>query len=386
MKTSRWCAALMLAGALAIPPAVHGQTNQAHNSGPPAYMVASFTGQHLGRFPAANCAQYPQSVLGVVDFAETTPPDAPAGFGSFDLQVNAGCVTPFFQALFAREPLTVVTTFVSGDGTPAMTYTMKNVQLARVALATTNARGALPAVLTLSFATPNVEVAAGGGSSAVSAPSALSGSSRTAALRPLQVSALAAKRPRAPRFHLALQRGLEVPSLHISGALAASAPTAAPTGVGAGWLGGALRGDAERGLTYSMNLTAAPPQPLEANNVRITDVALDASYGIDAGSHMPSGALQLSLPPLLATSDVATTVALGNAGRAHGALTHAVLVVSNFQGTPGITITLHGGRFLSYQLAASASSNLPPIQTLQLGLDGVTITDVGSGKTASSQP
>jgi hypothetical protein len=110
---------------------------------------------------------------------------------------------------------------------------------------------------------------------------------------------------------------------------------------------------------------------------------LNADYAIDASSHMPAGGLQLSLAPLQLVTNATTMTTLGNAARAHAAFTPGVLVVRDVEGNPGITITLRGGRFASYQVAAA---NGVTIQTLQLGLDGFTITDVGSGKTAQSRP
>ena len=344
---------------------------------PTSYVVVSFTGQQQGRFPAANCSPSSlQGLSGVMDFAETTPANAPAGFGSFDVQITAACATPFFQALFAREPMAVVATFVSDDGTPTMTYSMKNAQLTHVTLSSISAGAALVPYVKLSIAAPQVVVAAGGGSSSVSDPAPSSGPSPSTALRKRKVNSSLLKRVRAPTFHLPLDQLRRVRPLRVSDATAASAPPAAPSGVGRAWLGGGPRG----GVGGQLRLTA---QLSNFDLNMASALGLNAGYAIDASSHMPAGALQVSLDPLQLVTNASTMAALGNAARAHAALSPGVLVVRDMEASPCITITLRGGRFVSYQVAAS---NGVTIQTLQLGLDGFAITDVGSGKTAQSQP
>lgn len=374
MKLHMWCAALVVVGAAARPSSLAAQDRSVQ---PYSYVVVSFTGQHQGRFPAANCSPPAlQGLAGVADFAETTPANVPAGFGSFDVQLGAACATPFFQALFAREPMTVVATFVSADGTPTMTYSMKSAQLTHVTLSTISAGAALVPYLKLSIAAPQVVVAAGGGSPSVSDPAPSSGPSSSTALRRRKANSSSLKRVRAPTLHVPLDQLRRVRPIRISGAAAASAPPAAPSGVGSSWLGSGPRG----GVGGALRLTAQ----FSNFDLNIASVlVLNAGYAIDASSHMPAGGLQVSLDPLQLVTDASTMTALGNAARAHAELSPGVLVIRDMAASPCITITLHGGRFVSYQVAAS---NGVTIQTVQLGLDGFTITDIGSGKSAQSQP
>jgi hypothetical protein len=103
---------------------------------------------------------------------------------------------------------------------------------------------------------------------------------------------------------------------------------------------------------------------------------------------MPTGTLQITLSPLVTATTPAAMVALANAGRAHAALTQGKIVLwkADATPTPGITVTLRGGRFTSYQVTTGSSGPQSlAIQTMQLGFDGFTMTDIGSGKTAQTQ-
>jgi hypothetical protein len=118
--------------------------------------------------------------------------------------------------------------------------------------------------------------------------------------------------------------------------------------------------------------------------LRATELSLDAGYASDAAL-MPTGTLQVALGPFHRSVD-ALSPQLQNAARAHAAIPQATLKVGATDSSPGITLVLHGATYISDQVSASSSSNPGALETLQLGLNGLTVTDVGSGKTAQSQP
>lgn len=383
MKLEIIYAALVAIGVTAMSPSVVAQLSG--GIAPTSYVVMSFTGEHQGRFPAVNCVPSQlQGQVGVVDLVETTPSGAPAGFGSFDVKVDAACVTPFFYALINGERMTVVATFVAADGTPAMTYSMANAKFSHVKLSATHAVGSYAPYLELSVAAPQVVATVGGVATPASSTGQSSGGSKTVASKPRPAKVSMTRRERAPSIHTPIDRLRSIRRPMIASMAVTTTGSAAPSGVGGGWLRVGPRGSGALRLTAKLT-TQSPP--FDRDLVTGSNLELDAGYAVSASTRMPAGPLQLSLGPVAVATDAATMAALGNAGRAHAQLTTGVLALRDAEGTSCITITLRHGKIVSYQIAASSTSNTgATVQTLQLGFDGFAITDIGSGKTAQTGP
>lgn len=370
MHVPCWPAALLAAAAATVAPTLAAQV-PSRDAPTPSYVAVSLIGQHMGRFPATNCLNDPAKGVYVTEFVETTPASAPAGFGSFDMKLPGACVTPFFQALFARERLTAVVTFVSSDGTPSMTLSLSNAQLARVRLVTINAGSSAIPILQVSVAAPQVIATAGGAPAAVS-PTSASGTittsgTTTSRMSPQRMTSRPPlRRTRAPEIRLPLSRTIPVAS--------------ATQSAGAGWMqhGGQLG-------YVGADLVAATSPSFDFN-VHASDLYVDAGYALDAATQMPTGAMQVALGPLHRAAD-ALSASLKTAATAHAPLTQAVFTAHTVDGAPVITLTLHGATLASDQLGSlNAGSSSVQVETIQLTIGGLTITDIGSGKTAQSQP
>jgi hypothetical protein len=310
---------------------------------------ATFVGTVHGALPPASCTpdqgghEPPSAAVGAFD--ETTAAQAPAGSGTFEILVVSTCAAPFYQALFAHEPITAHFSFVDGTtGQTTLALTLTNARLTHVDLVQGSMSGTGSAgVLKIGIASTQVaaESAAASPGSAIATPQ---GST-------VSLAAATVKRLRAPSIHLA------------STILGGITP-----GAGETWASG--------GASSSAHLVSTSPA-MDAAFSDLSAFALSVHATVDAVTGMPASSFQITLDPLTKALDAKTTQ-LKAAALAHATLTQAVVTLTGRQsGTTGITLWLKSAHLTTDQLSSST-------ETISISASQMTITDIGSGRTASS--
>ena len=339
-----------------------------------SWATAAITGSVHGVIPPTGCAPAAPvgsgSVLSELD--ETTSSSAPSGSGTFELTLPSVCVAPFFQALIAREPLSVQLAFgESTSPTPTLALSLANAKITHVDLSLVQtARPAWRTHLKIGLAAPTV-TSPGSGGAAVANPAAPAGSGSAAAAAAANGGALSTTVKPAT---VALAGGVtraRAPSLHIAGTALTQLTTAATAGAGSSWAThgvGGMNVHLAAGATDASFFTAG--------------FHLGGRYPVD-GSGMPTGNLQLTLDPVVKSQD-AKTAQIKAAATSHAILAQAVFSIVGQGGSPaGITVSLRNAQLIGDQ-ATSGGSNSVPIETLQFTVPGLTITDIASGRTAAT--
>lgn len=334
-----------------------------------SWATATFTGSVHGTIPPAGCA--PTSPYGpgsaVSDVDETTASSAPAGSGTFELTLPSVCVAPFFQALIAREPLSVQLAIgESTSPTPTLTLSLANTKITHADLSLVPVGpGTFVTMLKIGLASPTVTIPGSGGAttakpagSGSSAAVGASGGALSTTVKPAAV-ALAGGAARA-----------RVPSLHVAGTALTQLTTSATSGAGSSW---AMHGVAGVNVHLVAGATDA--------SFYAQGFHLGGRYTLD-GSGMPAGNLQLTFDPIVKAQDAKTTQ-IKAAAMAHANLTQAVFSVVGQGGSPaGITISFRNAQLIGDQ--ASTGSNNVATEALQFTVPGLTITDIASGRTAAT--
>jgi hypothetical protein len=109
---------------------------------------------------------------------------------------------------------------------------------------------------------------------------------------------------------------------------------------------------------------------------RTPAVYLSARSPVDAATGMPTPGLRISIGPIMKVLDQRSPQ-IRSAAIARAPLTQAVFAVLGPQGAAGITIWLKAAQITGDQLSASD-------ETITLSAGQLTITDIGSGRTAST--
>ncbi|MFI5228583.1 MAG: hypothetical protein ACHQWU_05915 [Gemmatimonadales bacterium] len=326
MRPSAWWLAVVLPAALAAQPATSKK-----DVALPDRLSATFVGAVHGALPPASCdaslhAQPPGSAA-IGAFEETTSAQSPDGSGTFEIVVVSTCAAPFYQALFAHEPITAHFSFIDGTtGRTTLALTLANARLTHVDLVQGSTLGIGSAGM-LKIGIASTQVTAGG------------------------AAASTLKRLRAPSIHVA------------STVLVAITP-----GAGETWASG--------GASSSAHLASISPA-MDATFSDLSAFALTVHATVDAVTGMPTSNFQIALDPLTKALDAKTTQ-IKAAALAHATLTQAIVTLMGRQSaTAGITLWLKSARLTTDQLSSSTES-------ITISASRMTITDIGSGRTASS--
>lgn len=325
-----------------------------------SYLRGSLTGAVHGALPPASCAGSGRGAtsgqLDIASFDETTSAQAPAGSGAFEVTIVSTCAAPFYQALFAREGLSGHFSFMNSSGQTTLDLSLANARLTHVDIAPLNTGARTTILLKVGIASTQVTAAAAVASSASPTGSATTG---TATPTPGTVTPQGAILATA-----GVMKRLRAPSIHV----AASAIAIATPGVGEGWAGG--------GVASSAHITSTTPA-MDASFVDAATLGLSVHTAVDATTGMPTGSsFQILLDPLAKPLD-AKTAQIKAAALSHAPLTQSVVTLVGLGGTTGITIWLKSAHLASDDVTSTR-------ENISIAATQMTITDIGSGRTASS--
>ncbi len=360
------CAAAVLAGVgLAGGTSRAGAQTSGRNLQPDAVQV-TLSGSVHGALPPAPCtvAGGPAGTVAVGAFDETTASTAPAGSGTFELEIATACAAPFYQALFSHEPITAA--FVFG-GAQRLTLSLANARITHVdVIGSPRTTSTLGLTLKIGIASTQVTASAPGANVTTgTAPSASPTTSSPAKTAAVQSGVVV---PMTKGASVALSSGpvarIRAPSIHAtSTALAA----AAPVGAGDAWT--------SHGVIVNAHLVASTPA-LDAMFPATGSFLLAVHATVDAVTGMPTSTFQITLGPLKKAQDAATGQ-LKSAALAHAALTQAIITLVGSGAAPGLTVWLKSAHLTDDALSASSES-------ISVAATQLTITDISSGRTASS--
>lgn len=298
----------------------------------PDAATVAITGIIHGSIPPTVCFARGANGIVVQAFEETTAPGESAdgslgSSGTFELEMETACVAPFFQALFAHEPLSTRVTFTGSALRAPYSITLEDARLTHVDLGLMSAGGrALPLV---AIGLTAAHVVTGDTSGSIT-------------------QAGSVERPRAHGF-----RASTWPSTGTSDADA--------------WL--------RRGVDAVMHLSATT-QPATDEISHILHFRLlvasaasrsnTAAVRILLDSVVPADALQARSDPERLDS--------------RALLNQAVLLVNGQDGTTGITVWLKGARITHTASRARSGATA----SFAISAATLTITDISSGRTAST--
>lgn len=329
-----------------------------------SYVRGSLTGAVHGALPPASCAGSGRGSasgqLGIASFEETTSAQAPAGSGAFEVTIVSTCAAPFYQALFAREALTGHFSFMNSGGQTTLDLSLANARLTHVDIAPLNAGGTTTILLKVGIASTQVTAAAAGAS-----PASSTGSTTTGTATPTPTPGTVT--PQGATLATAgVMKRLRAPSIHV--AASAIAIAIATLGVGEGWAAGSV--------VSNVHVATATPA-MDAMFVDAAPLGLSVHTAVDATTGMPTGSsFQILLDPVAKPLD-AKTVQIKAAALSHAPLTQSVVTLVGGGGTTGITVWLKSAH-LAADDVTSARENI------SIAATQMTITDIGSGRTASS--
>jgi len=318
-----WAAAILFAAA--VRPAT--QTNRRPPL-PDAAMV-SITGNIHGSIPPAVCSRPGDDGIAVQAFEETSGRDDSSrvgASGSFELEMETACVAPFFQALFAHERLSTRVTFTGSTLHAPSSITLEDAQLTHVDLRLVSVAGRSRPRVAVGFSAPHVL------STDTSGMIVQTGSAERRRARAFRASAQTSVRATAADAWM--QHGVDA-ALHLAAAETAADET-----------------------SHIRRFHLSVSMPSSRSNAADPRIVLDSVVAVDAAQNKPrSERLGRDTP-----------------------LRQAILMVNGQDGTTGITIWLKGAQ----PAHTDARGKRRAGATLAITAASLTITDISSGRTAST--
>ena len=282
--------------------------------------VVSITGSVHGAIPPTSCIDVGAGGVPIRSFEELA--NAGASHRSFRLQLATSCVAPLYQALFSKEPLQVrVGPLVRGTG-GAPPILLADARLTRVELSTgANERGIRFPVATLEMTSSRVTGAA----------------------------------PRAGRTEIYSEASLS------------------PRTSGEAWVHDGVTGT-------SVRLAAQPP------GLDLTfasgDQRIAASWSVDERTGLPRDDLHIAVDPIdksAGTDDASVAAAVDDRRE----LAEAVISFLGRDGAAGIVVWLKRASLAGFSAPAGSPSGVRGVGHLSLVARQLTVTDIGSGRTAA---
>jgi len=322
-RHASWVAAMLLAA----PVRVAAQSSRRSNVADAA--VVSITGNIHGSIPPAACFERGKDGIAVEAFDETTghsESGSHASSASFELEMGTGCVAPFFQALFAREHLSARVTFTGSALRAPYSMTLEDARLTHVDLGLVSTGGRSRIVVAIGLSTPHVVLGDTSGSI---------------------IQAASVERPRARAFR-------------------ASAPRAAGMGNADAWM--------RRGVDAAMHLATNQPATDETSHIRHFRLSVESTV-----ARNNTAAVRIRLDSVL-QRDMAEARPDSEQLDRHALLNQATLLVNGQDGTTGITVWLKGAQITH----PGSRGDGRRTTSLAISAASLTITDISSGRTAST--
>jgi hypothetical protein len=282
--------------------------------------VASITGSVHGAIPPVSCIDVAAGGVAIQSFEELA--NAGASHRSFRIQLATSCVAPLYQALFSKEPLQVrVGPVVRGTG-GSSPIQLADARLTRVELSTgANEHGIRFPVATLEMISSRVTGVA----------------------------------------------------LHAGRTEIYSEASLSPRASGEAWVHDGVTGT-------SVRLAAQPP------GLDVTfasgDQRIAASWSVDERTGLPRDDLHISVDPIdksAGTDDAAVAAAVDD----HRELAEAVISFLGRDGAAGIVVWLKRASLAGFSAPAGSPSGVRGVRHLSLVARRLTVTDIGSGRTAA---